>query len=56
MQRHYKTNPYCSFKDDRERRLALNVRAVTNAIAVVALAASQTDLMEKFRLLTTWLQ
>ena len=31
-------NPYCAFKDDRERRRALNVRNVCVAIAVVAVA------------------
>ena len=28
-----KPDPYCGFKNDRERRLALNVQAVANAIS-----------------------
>jgi hypothetical protein len=39
-----KPNPYCGFKDDRERRRALNFRCGSYALAVVAAAwAPSTD-------------
>lgn len=38
MSRQIKPDPYCGFKDDRERRLALNVRARSQAVASVAAA------------------
>jgi hypothetical protein len=39
----FKPNPYCGFKDDCERRRALNVRAVSYAVAAVALATIDVD-------------
>jgi hypothetical protein len=53
MPRHYKPDPYCGFKDDRERRMALNARARYAALACVALATLNTDVLEKFRWLMT---
>lgn len=38
MPRHSKPDPYNGFKDDRERRRALNARARYSALACVALA------------------
>lgn len=38
MPRHFKPDPYTGFKDDRERRRALNARARYFALACVALA------------------
>ncbi len=54
MQRPTKPDPYCGFKDDRERRLALNtkVRWYAGAAAISALAGAP-QLMEKLRWLTT---
>jgi len=40
MLRANRTNPYNGFKDDRERRRALNVRAVCWAVVAVALPTS----------------
>ncbi len=54
MPRYYKPDPYCGFKDDRERRMALNVRAVCFAVVAVAWAASPTDLQGKIQWLMTW--
>lgn len=34
----FQPNPYNGFKDDRERRLALNARARWNALALFAIA------------------
>lgn len=36
MPRHFKPDPYNGFRDDRERRLALNARACYMALACVA--------------------
>ena len=51
MTRQTKQDPYCGFKDDRERRMALNVRARWYAAAAMAaaLASAPTDWMGKFR-------
>lgn len=38
MPRRFKPDPYNGFKDDRERRRALNTRARYSALACVALA------------------
>lgn len=50
-------NPYCGFKDDRERRRALNtrVRCYTLAIVVTALTGSPIDWTRKLQWLITWL-
>lgn len=37
MRRHFKPDPYNGFKDDRERRRALNVRACCMALAAASL-------------------
>jgi hypothetical protein len=37
MPRHFKPDPYNGFKDDRERRLALNARARYRALAMASL-------------------
>lgn len=37
MRRQFKPDPYNGFKDDRERRRALNVRACCMALAVASL-------------------
>ena len=48
-----KTDPYNGFKDDRERRLALNTRARSNAVAAGATAmavfTTHIDWMERLR-------
>jgi hypothetical protein len=51
MPRLTKPNPYCGFKDDRERRLALNTRARSYAIAAVAtaVAGAPVNWTEKIR-------
>jgi hypothetical protein len=50
-----KPDPYSGFKDDRERRRALNTRARSYAVAMVAVAAfgAPTAWIEKLRWLTT---
>ena len=57
MPRPIKPDPYNGFKGDRERRLALNTRARSKAIAVVAttIAVSTThiDWMERLRWLVS---
>lgn len=40
MPRQNKPDPYSGFKDDRERRRALNTRARSYALAMVAMAAT----------------
>ena len=37
-------NPYCGFKDDGERRRALNTRARSYAVATVAVALATTPI------------
>lgn len=54
MPRQFKPDPYCGFKDDRERRLALFIRELSKVLMVVAIAATQTHLPETFRWLMTW--
>jgi hypothetical protein len=54
MPRNYKADPYCVFKDDRERRRALIVRELSKVLMVVVIAATQTNLPEALRRLTTW--
>lgn len=55
MPRLTKPDPYCGFKDDRERRLALNTRVRSRTIAAVAWAAAgaaagaPVNWMEKMR-------
>lgn len=59
MPRFTKPDPYCGFKDDRERRLALNVQVVAyaisrsitalcSAVALVALVLLNPGAKEKF--------
>jgi hypothetical protein len=57
MQRIPKPDPYDGFKDDRERRRALNTRVRSYAIAmmVMALAGAPINWMEKIRWLKTFL-
>lgn len=57
MSRLRRRNPYCDFKDDRERRRALNSRAMWPALAVmvVALAGSESSWMERIQWLMHWL-
>ena len=43
MKRSIKPDPYNGFKDDRERRRALNTRAFCAAVAAVAWAAAPID-------------
>lgn len=43
MPSNFKPDPYCGFKDDRERRRALNVRAISYALAAVALSSLDVD-------------
>jgi hypothetical protein len=53
----FQNNPYCGFKDDKERRLALNVRARWYASAAIAMAfaGSQNLWMEEgIRWLMHW--
>ena len=54
-QRPTKPDPYNGFKDDQERRRALNTRARSYAVAMVAVAAAGAplDWMEKFQWLMT---
>ena len=47
MSHNFKPDPYCGFKDDQERRRALNVRAISYALAAVALAALDVDWQTK---------
>lgn len=49
-----KSDPYSTFKDDRERRLALNTRVRSHAVVMVtaALVGAPINWMEKFRWLT----
>jgi hypothetical protein len=51
MQRPIKPDPYCGFKDDRERRRALNTRARCTALAMVAfaVAGSPINWLEKMQ-------
>ena len=49
MPRPIKHDPYNGFKDDRERRRALNVRAMSYAVALVAISTVETNLMEKIQ-------
>lgn len=51
MSRPSKPDPYCGFRDDRERRRALNTRARCWALAMVAfaLASGPMDWKEKMR-------
>ena len=53
MPRRFKPDPYNGFKDDRERRRALNVRACCLAFAVASLNPSAQDfarlILELFR-------
>lgn len=50
-------DPYNGFKDDRERRMALNTRARSYAVAMVAIAmaGTSTDWIGRLRWLMTWL-
>jgi hypothetical protein len=54
--RQTKPDPYNRFKDDRERRRALNTRARSQAIPMVAiaLATASTDWMGVLRWLKLW--
>lgn len=51
-----KPDPYDGFKDDRERRRALNTRVRCYCMAVVAMAltGSPTEWMEKFAWIKNW--
>lgn len=51
MARQPKLDPYCNFKDDHERRIALNVRARwrSSATMVVAFASVSIDWTEKIQ-------
>jgi hypothetical protein len=51
MPRQNKPDPYDGFKNDQERRLALNTRVRSYALTamVVAIAGAPIDWMEKFR-------
>ena len=42
MPSNFKPDPYDGFKDDVERRRALNVRAVCKAVVVVVVALAST--------------
>lgn len=57
MTRPTKQNPYCEFKDDRERRVALNVRARWrySALMVAAVASVPINWTEKIRWVTNLL-
>lgn len=57
MQRSPKPDPYCGFRDDAERRRALNTRARCYALAAVAMAVTQAPVnwMEKIQWLTNFL-
>jgi hypothetical protein len=50
-------DPYNGFKDDRERRMALNTRARSYAVAMVgvAMAGTSTDWIGRLRWLMNWL-
>jgi hypothetical protein len=56
MPRPIKPDPYNGFKDDRERRLALNakVRSRAAALSVAALCGAHMDWMEIFRWFAHW--
>lgn len=56
MPRSPKSNPYCAFKDDRERRIALTVRSCCSCVTAIATAAMAThvDWMEPLRWLVAW--
>lgn len=51
MRRLIKPDPYDGFKDDRERRRALNTRARSYALAMVAVATigAPVNWIEKFQ-------
>ena len=51
MSKQHKPDPYNGFKDDRERRLALNTRALCYTVAAVAwaVAGSPTDWLKKLQ-------
>lgn len=40
MRHHFKRDPYDGFKNDSERRRALNTRAVCSSIAMVSISLS----------------
>jgi len=44
MQRHFKPNPYCDFKDDRERRLPMAQQRQGRCGEVQAIATLATSL------------
>lgn len=44
MPRHFKPDPYNGFKDDRERRRALNVRVICTALAMASYSPSWTEI------------
>lgn len=55
MPRPIKPDPYCGFKDDRERRLALNVRVLSySAVAIIAMVTTHVEPMEVLRWLMPW--
>lgn len=50
MNRRYKPDPYNGFKDDRERRLALNVRVLSySVVAIFPMASTHAEPMETLR-------
>lgn len=58
MDRSKSQSPYCVFKDDRERRRALNVRDVSWALALVAVSLMDSpgrlaDFLHTLKLLFT---
>ena len=51
MSQSKKSDPYCGFKDDQERRRALNTRVRSYAVAMVVMAVygAPVNWTEKFR-------
>lgn len=54
MSHHFKRDPYDGFKDDSERRRALNTRAVCYSIAVVS--ASLSPFASSLKEILPWLK
>lgn len=46
-----KPDPFCAFKDDRERRIALTVRSCCTCLSTIVgtVAAARVDWMENLR-------